>query len=408
VSEPVRVRAIAAGGDGVGTLPDGRTVFVPRTAPGELVELRDVRLARRFARARVARLLESAPERVVPRCPHYEADDCGSCQLQHLSTAAQGAARRQLVGDALRRIGHLDIEDPPLTPSGQEWEYRSKLTLAARGGRIGYHRLGQPGKVFDLERCSIARPELQLLWTALRDRRRLLPRTLDQLVLRVDREGRCHAIVRSSSGDAWNRGKELGGSLEKAGAGAVLWWEPEGGAPRTVSGAREAYPIMVFEQVHPAMGDRARAYAVQELGELSGLHVWDLYAGIGETTRALAAGGATVESVEVDSRAVRVAEAQGPHTGVTRSAARVEDVVGRLRTPDAVIVNPPRTGLAPEVTSRLLELPASRVVYLSCDPATLARDLSRLAATYPLRSLRAFDLFPQTAHVETVARLERR
>jgi len=407
VSEPVRIRAIAAGGDGVGTLADGRTVFVPRTAPGELVELTGLRLSRRFARARLARLLEAAPERVAPRCPHYEKDDCGSCQLQHLDPTAQRTARRRLVADALRRIGHLGEENPPLEPSDSDWEYRSKLTLAARGGRIGYHKLGQPGKVFDLEHCPIARPELGLLWTALRAHRRLLPRTLDRIVLRVDRGGTCHAIVRTSGGDAWTRGKELGGSLEQAGVLAVLWWEPEGGAPRTVSGARETYPITVFEQVHPEMGDRARAYAVQQLGELAGRHVWDLYAGIGETSRALAARGATVESVELDARAVRVSESQGPDSGVTRHAGRVEAVLPRLKPAAAAILNPPRTGLADAITGPLAPALPRTLVYLSCDPATLARDLSRLAPAYQIRSLRAFDLFPQTAHVETVARLER-
>jgi 23S rRNA (uracil1939-C5)-methyltransferase len=408
VSVAIRIRAIAAGGDGVGTLADGRTVFVPRSAPGDLAELTEVRLARRFARARVARLLEAAAERVAPRCRHYEADDCGSCQLQHLGSQAQRAARRRLVGDALRRIGHQTVEDPPLEPSDTEWEYRTKVTLTARDHRIGYHRLGQPGRVFELQRCAIARPELNQLWAALRDHRRLLPSNLDQLVLRVDRAGARHALVRTLAGDAWTGAQGLGEALARQGLEAVLWWEPADGAPRTVYGAAEAYPVTVFEQVHPAMGDRVRAYAVGELGMVRGQHIWDLYAGIGETSRALAALGATVESVEADPRAVRVAEAQGPDAGVTRIAARVEAVIARLRAPDAILVNPPRSGLAQQVTSRLSGLPACRLVYISCDAATLARDLARLEREYRLCALRAFDLFPQTAHVETVARLERR
>lgn len=408
MSAPVRIRAIAAGGDGVGTLADGRTVFVPRTAAGDLVELAELRLARRFARARVGVLLEPGPERVTPQCPHYEADGCGSCQLQHLSPLAQRAARRQVVGDALRRIGHLEAEDPPLEPSETDWGYRAKITLAARGRRIGYHRLGQPGKVFDLERCPIARPELNALWAALRAHRGLLPPQLDRLVLRVDRAGASHAIVRTAAGDSWTGGKRLGAALAGAGVAAVLWWEPPEGAVRTVYGAAEAYPVMVFEQVHPVMGDRIRAYAVSELGELGGRHLWDLYAGIGESSRALAARGATVESVEQDPRAVRVAEAQGPASGVTRITGRVEAAILKLKPADAAILNPPRSGLGEEVTSRLADLPTSRLVYISCDPATLARDLARLGSAYRIGSVRGFDLFPQTAHVETVVRLERR
>ena len=406
MSEPVRIRGIAAGGDGVGTLADGRTVFVPRSAPGDLAELGELRLTRSFARGRLVRLLEPGPGRVAPRCRHYESDDCGSCQLQHLSVEAQRSARSRLVGDALRRIAHLTTEDPPLEPSDTEWGYRAKLTLAAKSGRIGYHRLGQPGSVFDLVQCPIARPELNRLWQALRAQRALLPRRLEQLVLRVDRGGTSHAVFRTAPGDAWTKGGELGAVLRREGVTAVLWWEPSDGAPRTVFGAKTAYPVMVFEQVHPVMGDRARAHAIAELGEVAGRHVWDLYAGIGETSRALAQHGATVESVERDARAVEVAEAQGI-PGITRIVGQVENVVGRLQRPDAVVVNPPRTGLAEPVARRLGASEAARVIYVSCDPATLARDLTRLAPAYRLAAVRAFDLFPQSAHVETVARLER-
>jgi 23S rRNA (uracil1939-C5)-methyltransferase len=178
---------------------------------------------------------------------------------------------------------------------------------------------------------------------------------------------------------------------------------------RAVFGAEEAFPATVFEQVHPAMGDAVRAYALEQLGDVGGLHVWDLYAGIGETTDRLADAGATVESVESDALAVAHAEARSAHRlpRVERHAARAEDAVGRLRRPGRVVTNPPRTGMDERVTAALAASGAERVVYLSCDPATLARDLQRLGGAYRLAHARAFDLFPQTAHVETVALLER-
>jgi len=407
VSEAVRIRGIAAGGDGVGTLSDGRTVFVPRTANGDLAELTGITLARRFARARLARLVEASPERITPPCPHYLRDDCGGCQLQHLHADAQRAARRRLVADALQRIGRLEAAEPSLEPSDREWEYRAKISLTARGAAIGYHKVGRPDLVFELRRCPIARPELNQLWTALRARRDLLPRNTVKVVLRVDREGGRHVIVRVKGAQVWIGARETGEHLERAGISAVLWWQPEAGAPRTVFGAREAFPAMVFEQVHPGMGDRVREYAVASLGPVAGEHVWDLYAGIGETTRALAAAGASVESVESDRRAVALAEARGPHEKVTRHAGLVEDVLSALRPAAALIVNPPRTGLGEEVTSRLADLPSRRLIYVSCDPATLGRDIARLGAAYRVRDIRSFDLFPQTAHVETVVRLER-
>jgi 23S rRNA (uracil1939-C5)-methyltransferase len=180
-----------------------------------------------------------------------------------------------------------------------------------------------------------------------------------------------------------------------------------------VFGAREAYPAMVFEQVHPRMGDRIREYAVASLGAIAGKHVWDLYAGIGETTLALTTAGATAESVEVDRRAVSLADARGPAAGVTRHAGRVEDLLLRLRPAQAIVANPPRAGLGESVTNLLStqfsspQSPApGTMIYISCDPATLARDIARLRTCYRVRDLRSFDLFPQTAHVETVARLE--
>jgi 23S rRNA (uracil1939-C5)-methyltransferase len=131
--------------------------------------------------------------------------------------------------------------------------------------------------------------------------------------------------------------------------------------------------------------------------------VWDLYAGIGETTALLAARRGIVESVELDRRAVAEAEARGPEA--RRLAGRVEDVLRKLGRPDLVIVNPPRTGMDERVTEELDRLRPDRVVYISCDPATLARDLLRLEQ-FQLLQVQAFDLFPQTTHVETVAVLE--
>lgn len=411
---PVRILRIATGGDGVGTLPDGRTVFVPRSAPGDLVKLRHVRLAKSFARAEVAFLEEASPERTPPACPHYELDHCGGCQLQHLSASAQRAVKRTMVGEALRRIGRLEVEDPDIEPAGKAWGYRNKVTLTAvQGGRaIGFHRQGRPDEVFDLDRCLIADAALMDLWSVVREHRALLPDTVEQVVLRRDREGGRHLTVRVRGQTVWRAAALLHVALVRRGVPAVLWWEPEGGAPRAVAGAVEPYPAAVFEQVHPAMGERVRSWALAELGAVARLRAWDLYAGVGETSALLAAGGAEVESVEVDARAVREAMRRGPEQGVRRHVGRAEDVVPTLVGADVVVTNPPRTGMGASVTEAIAAARPRRVAYISCDPATLARDLGRLLSPGPtdwrprLAALRAFDLFPQTAHVETVAILE--
>jgi 23S rRNA (uracil1939-C5)-methyltransferase len=403
---PVRILRLAAGGDGVGKLDDGRTVFVPRTAPGDLVEPAGLRAHKRFARARLGRLVEASPDRIEPRCPHYVRDECGGCQLQHVAPPAQREARRAFVGEALRRLARRDVADPPLAAAEQEFDYRTKITLAASadGRRLGLHRYDRADEVFELEWCHITVPELMELWRVLRELRPLLPPRLDGLVLRMDREGGRHVLFRTSGGEVWAGAARLQAELRRRSAAATLWWQPVDGAPRAMAGAGGAYPATVFEQVHPAMGDQVRTHALGALGAVAGRHVWDLYAGIGETTAALARAGASVESVESDRRAVAEAERRGP--AARRHAGRVEHLLRELAAPDLVITNPPRIGMDARVPEAFERLAPERVVYISCDPATLARDLGRLPG-FRIADVRAFDLFPQTAHVETVVVLDR-
>jgi 23S rRNA (uracil1939-C5)-methyltransferase len=402
----VRILRLAAGGDGVGRLEDGRTVFVPRTAPGDLVEITQLRTHRRYARARLSRLLEPSADRVEPRCPHYVHDECGGCQLQHLDSIAQREGRRGFLGDALRRIARLDVPDPEIVPAAEEFEYRTKITLAVDDGgrRIGLHPLERPDRVFDLVRCHITGSELMSLWADVRALRGLLPAGLRQMVLRLDRGGGLHLLLAMESREPWHGADALHRELAARGSDATLWIQSEGGEAVAVAGAAGPFPATVFEQVHPAMGDKVRAFALAALGQVEGHHVWDLYAGIGETTSALVRAGASVESVESDRRAVAEAEARGP--AAERHVGRVERILGQLRTPSLVITNPPRTGMDELVAAELDRLSPRRIVYISCDPATLARDLTRMPS-FRLVSAVAFDLFPQTAHVETVAVLDR-
>jgi 23S rRNA (uracil1939-C5)-methyltransferase len=402
----VRILRLAIGGDGVGRLDDGRTVFVPRTAAGDLVELTPLRIHRRYARARPGRIVEPSAQRVEPRCPHYVHDECGGCQLQHLDPVAQREARRGFVGDALRRIARLDLPDPEIVPAEEEFEYRTRITLAVEQGgrRIGLHPFDRPDRVFDLVRCHITSAELMSLWTEVRALRALFPPGLRHLVLRLDRGGGMHLVLVVAGASRWRGAGALHRELAARGVRVAVWLQPEGGDAESLAGEPGRFPATVFEQVHPAMGDKVRDFAVAALGDVEGRHVWDLYAGIGETTSALVRAGASVESVEADPRAVAEAEARGP--SAERHVGRVERVLDRLRRPDLVITNPPRTGMDQRVATELERIPARRIVYISCDPATLARDITRLPS-FRLGSAVAFDLFPQTAHVETVAVLDR-
>jgi 23S rRNA (uracil1939-C5)-methyltransferase len=404
--ETVRIERIAAGGDGIGHLADGRAVFVPRSAPGDLLELTRIARQKSFARGELGRIVEPGPGRTVPRCPHYERDRCGGCQLQHLESEHQRAARRAIVGDALRRVGRREVADPALEPAVAEWGYRTRITLhpGPDGRRIGFHRLGRPGDIFDLETCLIAAPALQELWSVLRLQRRFLPKRMESVTLRLERGGARHILVRGDP--AWPEANRLVDVMRARLHDVSVWWQPPDGAARVV-GESVAFPATVFEQVNPVMGDRAREWAVSALGEVSGQRGWDLYAGIGETSRMLMARGALVESVEADARAVRLAEARAG-VALRAHAGRVEDVIDTLDPAEFAITNPPRTGMDPRAVGTIASSSLRRMAYISCDPATLARDIRGLGDAWQITDLRAFDLFPQTAHVETVAVLEHR
>jgi len=399
----VSISAIASGGDGVGRLTDGMTVFVPRTAPGDTAEVRVVRRKSRYARGELVKLCTVGPNRDDPRCQHYRADDCGGCQLQHLTIPAQLRAKQRFVGDAVRRIGGRLVSDPPIVGSPTPWRYRTKVTLAVAQGRIGLRRRDQPAQVFDLADCLIVREPIMSLWARLSRSRGLLPSGLKSLILREDREAGLHVVA--VGGEAcWDAGalaRDIGDTS------ISYWWRPGGGAARVVAGRRTGFPATAFEQVNRQLAHAIRLAAVEALGEVQDRVVWDLYGGVGDTAELLAGRGAHAWTVDSDRSAVEWGRQHGT-ARVTRIAGLVEEEMARLPEPSAVVLNPPRTGLGSQVTqwlNRWSVKSGERVAYVSCDPATLARDIARMPRL-AVTALTAYDLFPQTAHVETLALLE--
>jgi 23S rRNA (uracil1939-C5)-methyltransferase len=402
----VTIDRLAAGGDGVGRLPDGMAVFVPRTAPGDVADIEVVERRARFARGRIHRLLGEAPERVAPACRHYVDDRCGGCQLQHLALSAQQEAKQALVRDAVRRIARREAAEPELARSTRGWRYRTRVTLAVRHGRVGFHRYDDPRDVFALEDCLIARESLMALWRRVRAVR--LPADATGIVLREDRDGGLHVVV-EGGGEPWKPDTTATAGLD---APVSWWWRPARGAARIVAGPRTGFPALAFEQSNAEEAARIRLAAVEALGPVAHQVVWDLYGGVGDTARLLAARGAAVWSVDQDRAAVSWGERQPAEAAgsVRFLAGRVEEVLHRLPEPRAVVVNPPRTGLHRRVADHLQAWAARRagpvcLVYVSCDPATLGRDLARMPAL-SIGRLRVYDLFPQTAHVEALAVLE--
>jgi 23S rRNA (uracil1939-C5)-methyltransferase len=414
----VRIESIAAGGEGVGHLPDGRVVFVHRTAPGDLAEVQVVEKKERWARARLVRVLEPSPDRREAPCPFYAR--CGGCTLEHLQYPAQLRAKGRIVADALTRIGGLEVEAPEVVPSPQETHYRNRVSFALlRRGRgdvvAGFHALGEPDDIVDVDgRCLLPEEAISRAWDGIRahwgpDARLLPSGERLRLTLRANAEGAVSLLV--EGGYSPGQPQELVGLVD----GLVgVWHRPAAQAPELVAGApglpetwgKDVVELSgaAFLQVNRQAAAILEAHVLQRIGDVGGMRVVDAYCGVGLHARRLARAGADVVGIELDPLAVEEAR-RGAPPRATFEEGPVEALLPAHLPADLVILNPPRAGMAPEVSDALVAHPAARLVYVSCNPATLARDLKRLSAAYRVDHVRSFDLFPQTAHVETVVLL---
>ncbi|HVZ47782.1 MAG TPA: TRAM domain-containing protein [Gemmatimonadaceae bacterium] len=397
------IEAIAAGGDGVAR-HDGLVVFVPRTVPGDRVVARVTR-QRKFGRGQLERIERAGASRVEPRCRHYTVDDCGGCQLQHLDLAAQRAAKVAVVHDALRRIGRRQVAPPVMHAAPAAWRYRQRIAVAVRrrgDARYGgFHCATDPHRVFDLEDCLIADEAVMDLWRSVRAAAGHLPPG-DALRVSVRVAGAERAVLVEGGAAAWTDAAAFVAALPP---GTGVWWAPDAGRRRRVDGGTDAFAGASFAQVNPAVAGALRQCVVAHVTSRAPRTALDAYAGAGDVAEALQAAGIAVTAVEMDEDAAAAA-ARRLHAPSRAIAARVEDVLARLLPADVVVVNPPRTGLAESVAHAMESAarPGAALVYVSCDPATLGRDLARMPS-WSVARLDAFDMFPQTAHVETVALL---
>lgn len=409
---------LAAGGAGVARLADGAVVFVGGAAPGELVEV-EVDRSRRPARGRVLRVVEASPDRVAPACPHASA--CGGCDLMHLAIPAQEREHAAIVRDAVAHATGLAELPPvrvhaPSTPIG----YRTRARLFARGERgrvrVGYRGAGTHA-VAAVDACLVLDAAIAPLVAA-------LPALLDGATGEGDvsiarGDGARPVVDLTWRGELpaafWSRLDERVGSGAWAGARVRL----DGvaapasfGDPRPVLAGLDGAPMRLaagaFAQPSEA-GAIALARRVAELAAPAGRHVLELFAGSGTLSIALAPGAASFTAVEIDADAAACARdnlaARGLAGKVTAADADAAPIPPKA---EVVVLDPPRTG-ALGAAKALAVSRAKTIVYVACDPPTLARDLALLTAkTFSLTDLETFELFPQTSHVETVARLVRR
>lgn len=399
------IHAIAAGGDGVGRA-DGLVVFAPRTAPGDRIRA-TVERGKRFARATAVDVLVPSPDRVAPPCPHYDGDRCGGCQLQHLSAEAQRAAKAGMIRDAFERIARRPVALPEIRHGAAVWRYRTKLTLALRRSGTawiaGLHRFDAPAEVFALDDCPITDERVVAVWHDVLAHAELLPdaKTLRASV-RLLGDG---AGLVVEGADAWSTAPAL---LDAIPSLVAIWWIAGGpnGRRRLMAdrGPGQEHGAS-FTQVNAEVAELMRAHVLALVAAYAPARVVDAYSGVGDTAEPMARAGASVVAIELDRAASRVAAARLP-AGSRAVADSVEHALPGVLPADLVVLNPPRAGLAGAVTRALEEAApkAGTIIYVSCDPATLARDVGRLPS-YRVASVTGFDMFPQTAHVETVCEL---
>jgi 23S rRNA (uracil1939-C5)-methyltransferase len=344
------IERLAAGGEGVAHHA-GMAVFVAASAPGDRVRARITSLRARFARAEIVAILAPGPGRRTPPCPY--AERCGGCDWLHLDEDAQLAARVEILASALQRIGGLaPLPAIEILRSPRALGYRARARVAYGGGRIGF-RARRSNDIVDVERCAVLLPEAQ--------------RELESL----------RAAPPAGAGEREIRG--FGARAAGLDVGAQAFFQAN-------AALWEAWPRCV--------GDLCG----------SGALALELYAGVGFFTLELERRFERVLAVEGAPSALDLARntrAEVFHMSVEHFA-RSELAQHR---PDVVLLNPPRGGCAHDVVERLRGL-APRIVYVSCDPATLARDLAKLGTAYRIARLIAVDAFPQTHHVEAIALLD--
>lgn len=434
------IEGYSAEGLGVARI-EGRVVFVHGAVRGERCRVRVLKVLKNMAFGRVEEVLEPSPARRTPDCPHYPV--CGGCAFRHISYEEELAAKRQRVEDALRRVGGADVAVEEILGSAAVDGYRNKCQFpVSPEGRAGFYR-ARSHQVIPAADCRLQSPQAGAVARAVEGYladfgvpaydeaagRGLLR----HIYVRTNAAGRA-LVCLVVNGDSLPREDALVERVRAACPGTVgvalnvnrrdtnvilgeeyrtLWGEDA--LEDTLCGLTFRLSIPAFYQVNRLQAERLYEKAAELAGLTGRETVLDLYCGAGTITLCLAKRAGRVIGGEIVPQAVENARENARRNGVTNAEFYLGDageIAGRLAAedlrPDVVVVDPPRKGLGEEVIAAVAEMAPDRVVYVSCDPATLARDVKRFAALgYAARRAAAVDLFPRTAHVETVVLLSK-
>jgi 23S rRNA (uracil1939-C5)-methyltransferase len=378
----VEIQRLLPGGVGLAHA-EGLTLFVSLAAPGDVVRVKLDRVQGSVGFASIVEILMPSAVRVEPPCPYF--GRCGGCDFQQLTYEAQLQAKVEMIRDCLHRIAKLEVGDIPITPSVNEWHYRSRATwqLDSDARLLGYFERGT-NRICDVEYCAVLAPQLQ----------QTLEKVRTYVAAKTSRQPKHIDAVLGNEG--------LSVSPAIAGFTARV-------ISRRIADENYYFSADTFFQINHEMLEPLIAAA---MGDVTGQKAIDLYCGVGLFTLPMARRFARVTGVEANARAAEFARrnvAAAKLENIEIANLGVADWLKHSRSFEVLeflLLDPPRVGCENAVIAGILAMRPRRIAYVSCDPATLARDLKKIIAeNYILDSVAAFDMFPQTHHVETVARL---
>jgi 23S rRNA (uracil1939-C5)-methyltransferase len=427
----VEIDSLAFGGRGVAR-SEGLVVFVSGALPGDRVRVEITKAKKRFAEARTVELLQPSAERIADRCIH-EGEPCPGAPWQGLAYERQLTHKSEQVDEALRRIGGLDgFELEAIEPALEQWRYRNKLeySFGERDGEptLGFHARGRWDLIVDVDDCQLASERGNAARNAVREWARLesVPAydsraregTLRNLVVREGwRTGQIQTRLVTSAAAFPKPPVDLHTAIEGDSGGTdgptgVLGEER---LREELSGLKLEMSHGAFFQTNTEMAERLYAIAAEYAGLSGKERVFDLYCGIGTIGLTMAAKAGEVWGVEIVPEAIADAERnaeqnkiENAHFFAGSARTSVRPLIEQAGKPDVVVIDPPRAGLSQKIVRRLIECEAKKIVYVSCNPTTLAPNAAQLVeAGYTLRRVKPVDMFPQTPHIECVALLEK-
>ena len=397
----IEMTALVYGGDAIGRTAEGQTVFVPFALPGERVQVRLRPQKRGYVRAELVQILRASPQRIEPRCLHFRT--CGGCHYQHMGYAQQVAAKTAILREQMMRIGHF--EQPPIQPmlpSPSEWNYRNTLQFhLSPNGKIGFQRSNGAG-VVEIQECHLPMPALDATWRLLD----MEPNPqLERIELRQNEEEEVLLTLECTSSSLPEFEVDLPINAVGISSEGESILSGNDYLLMTILGRPFRVSAGSFFQVNTPLAEAMVQHVLAHLPNLSGATVLDLYCGVGLFSAFLADQAARVIGFELSESACEdFAVNLDEFENVELYMGAAEQVLPAISVqPLVAVLDPPRAGLAPPVLQALLKMRPQQIIYISCDPSTLARDAVHICKQgYIIEKITPFDLFPQTFHIESI------